>query len=284
MINITYTSSDGNVYALTASMAMRLKTAKFHSFSWESEVSERTIGERVDRWKKKAAEYDVTVQFRGTLAKRREKLNAFHASIERDMVYNAPGRLTWGDSYISCFIRSSDVYPSDDHENITYNDLEIYCPSPMWIREQIITVDPIEIVSGETDINYNPSYAYSYSYPSDPGFATIRVDHYAPCDFRAVLHGPSAGMNVQIGNVHMIVVHTIPVNGYMVVDTRDFIPADKHCYIVSDGVETNCFNDRDPASPLLTKIDPGMHTVRYTRDTRLELTIFRERSEPVWEN
>ena len=91
-------------------------------------------------------------------------------------------------------------------------------------------------------------------------------------------------MNVQIGNVHMIVVHTIPINGYMVVDTRDFISADKHCYIVSDGVETNCFNDRDPASPLLAKIDPGMHAVRYARDTRLELTIFRERSEPVWES
>jgi len=34
---------------------------------------------------------------------------------------------------------------------------------------------------------------------------------------------------------------------------------------------------------LLAKIDPGTHLVRYARKTRLELTIFQERSEPEWQ-
>lgn len=283
MTNIVYTSSDGSTYELTASMAMRLREAKFHSFSWESEATERTYGERVDKWKKKAATYTATVQFKGTRARRMERLNAFHASIERDLIYNAPGKLTWGDSYISCFIRSSDVYPSEDSDAITYNDIEIYCPSPLWIREQKIIINPVEVISSETDINYDPSYGYPYSYPAASGYASVFIDHYAPCDFRAMLYGPSNGMNVQIGNVHLIVSHTIPDGGYMVVDTRGYISADKHCYLVSGGMETNCFNDRDPASPLLEKVDPGFHSVQYARTTRLELTIYRERSEPEWE-
>lgn len=280
---ITYTSSDGSVYNLTASMRMRLKEAGFHSFQWEAETSERTYGERVDTWKKKSATYTVSVWFSGTLSKRKEQLNAFHASIEKDLVYNTPGRLSWGESYISCFIRSSNVYPHEKYGNVTVNDLEIYCPSPMWIREQSIIIDPVQVTPSATDINYNPSYGYPYSYPLDSGNATIQINHYAPCDFRAVLHGPSNGMNVQIGNIHLIVFRTIPTNGSMVVDTRGYLPADKHCYLAFGGMEINCFNDRDPASQLLTKIDPGTHLVRYARETRLELTIFRERSEPEWQ-
>jgi hypothetical protein len=283
-MNVTYISSDGKSYPLTMSMRMRLKDANFHNYSWMADASARQYGERIDAWRKEAAKYPATIAFRGTHQQRREKVDDFHSSIERDCYYNSPGKLVWGEWYARCFVISSSTYPADFDMATTINDVEIYCPYPFWVSEQYIDIAPTsETVLRATDKQYNAHYGYPYSYMATAGTSRqIFIDHYAPCDFRAVLYGAQSTMNVIIGNVHLIVNHAIPEGGYMVVDTRQDIPADKHCYLVAGGTETNCFNDRDPQATLLDKVEPGSVTVTYNRHSRLELTIYRERSEPAW--
>lgn len=283
-MNVIYTSSDGKSYPLTISMRMRLKDANFHSFAWKPEVTARRFGERVDTWKKDAQKYPATIIFRGTHAQRKTKLDEFHSSIERDVFYNTPGRITWGGWYAYCFIYSSSTYPSENDLASTVNDVEIYCPSSLWISEQDISITAVqETVLRETDKNYNLQYGYPYSYMTAHSTRKqIYIDHYAPCDFRAVLYGPQDNLNITIGNVHLLVGHSIPASGYMVVDTRESIPADKHCYLVAGGAELNCFNYRNPTTTLLDKVEPGSVVVTYNRRSNLNLTIFRERSEPAW--
>lgn len=283
-MNVTYISSDGKSYPLTVSMRMRLKDANFHSYAWMASATARQYGDRITLWRKEAAKYDATIVFRGTHAQRKAKIDDFHTSIERDCFYNSPGKLVWGGWYIYCFVISSSTYPADNDLCSTANDVEIYCPYPFWIAEQYINVDPTGGASLlSTDKRYDPEYQYTYSYMAvNDTSRQIYIDHYAPCDFRAVLYGPQDNFNVSIGNVHLLVNHAIPAGGYMVVDTRQDIPADKHCYLVAGGTETNCFNDRNPTTTLLDKVEPGSVVVTYNRHTRLELTIYRERSEPAW--
>ena len=283
-MNVVYTSSNGKTFELTASMRMRLKDARFHTFAWQAEMTEKRFGSRVDKWKKESAVYPASFVFRGSAQERRQMLDAFHTAIERDMFYNSPGRLTWGDWYISCFIQSSETYPSEGSDTDTINDVEILCPSSLWISEQTIHIGPTnQIILRDTDKRYDPSYGYPYSYQANSGLSKmICIDHYAPCDFRAVLHGPQANVNITIGNVSLQVSHAIPESGYMVIDTREEIPADKHCYLVAGGVETNCFNDRNPECTLLDRVEPGNITVTYNRHSELDLTIYRRRGEPTW--
>ena len=283
-MSVIYTSSDGRQFDLTSSMSMRLKEAKFHSFSWSAETTKKRYGETVDRWKKEPWKQPAKILFKGSKRERKILMDRFHTAIERDMFYNTPGRLTWGDWYINCFFVSSDTYPADDNDTMTYNDVEIYAPKPLWISEQSIHVEPVsEIILQETDKQYDPSYGYDYSYMSVSDTSKrIYIDHYAPCDFRAVLHGPQDNVNVTIGNVSLHVTHAIPAGGYIVIDTREEIDADKHCYLVTEGVEINCFNDRDPECTLLEKVEPGSVTVTYNRNSVHDLTIYRERSEPTW--
>lgn len=283
-MNVIYTSSDGKSYPLTVSFPMRLKTANFHSFAWKPEATSRRYGERVSLWGKDVAKYPASIVFRGTHAQRREALDEFHSSVERDVFYNTPGRLIWGGWYIACFVSSSETYPSENDLISTINDLEIYCPHPFWISEQDYSIAAVEqTVRLETDKTYNTRYGYPYSYMAAYNTSKqIYIDHYAPCDFRIALHGPQDNLNVTIGNVHLLVNHAIPETGYMVVDTRQDIPADKHCYLVAGGAETNCFNYRNPTTTLLEKVEPGRVKVTYNRRSRLDLTIYRERSEPAW--
>ena len=284
MTNIIYTASDGSVFDLMTRQ-MRLKIAQFHKFAYAADTTALQYGERVERWRRNAIVYSVQVLFRGTVAARMTALNAFHAAIEHDMIYKAPGVLTWGNSYIPCFIRSSATYPSDKSDSETFNDIEIYCPSPAWITEQTVVIDPIVQQQSlrETDITYDQSYRYPYSYMVAPNTAkTIYIDHFAPCDFKAVLYGPVSGVDIAIGSRLLKVDRAVPAGGHMVIDTRDSVDVDRHCYLVTAGGVQNCFNYRDPESSLLGRIDPGFNRVVYDRTTRLELTVFRERSEPEW--
>lgn len=284
-MKVTYTSSNGKSYTLTSSMRMRLKTANFHDFAWKPDVTARRYGERVNLWGKEAGKYEATIAFRGTHAQRRVKIDEFHSSIERDVFYNTPGTLTWGGWYIYCFLSSSRLYTADFDIATTCNDVEIYCPNPFWIAEQSISIAPVqETVLKDTDKQYNTHYGYPYSYQVASNTSRrVVVDHYAPCDFKAVLHGPQDNANITISNAHVLVEHAIPAGAYMVIDTRQSTPADKHCYLVeADGTETNCFNFRDPTTTLLQKIEPGTITVTYNRQSQLDLTIYRERSEPSW--
>lgn len=289
MIAITYTSSQGEVFDLMTSdipgrsvVTTRVKEANFHKFSWEAEVTKKQFGERVERWKRPANVTSAVLMFQGSLDARKRALNAFHAAIDGDFIRKSPGRLTWNDWYINAYIRSSSTYPSEGNAR-TLNEVEIYCPDPFWVTEQKVVIDPesgMDIRS--TDKTYDDAYAYPYSYRTAPGVPRFYLDHYAPCAIQAKIHGPVSSVNLMIGDAPFIVQHSVPAGAYMVIDTREGVEIDRHCYIVSGDTITNCFNDRDPSTQLIRKISPGFSKVRYQRTTRLELTIYKERSEPAW--
>lgn len=281
-VKVTYTGSSGKTYDLKVKGKLRIKEANFHNYTWSMDSTGRKYGVKVDTFRREPIKYKAIIVFDGTYSENKELIESLHADFERDILTKTPGALTWGDYTIGTYAYESSTYP--DEKFGTINEVTFFCPYPFWSREQMFTITPItEVGALETDKQYDPSYGYDYSYHVVQGTSkTIFIDHYAPCDFRAVLHGPQENLNITIGNVNLRVAHSIPDGGYMVVDTREGLKPEKHCYLDVGGVETNCFNYRNPLYTLLEKVEPGNVIVTYNRSTQLDLTIYRERSEPIW--
>jgi hypothetical protein len=283
-MTITYTSSSGESFDLMTFRLPRIMEANFHTFSWEPEVSARRFGEKVEKWKKEALTMSAVILFAGSPSDRRKALNTFHSAIDGDFFRNQPGILKWQDSYIKCFIRSSSTYPSEEG-NRTLNDIQIYCPNPFWIQEQTLEIEPLgDIEVLPTDKQYTSSaYGYPHSYTRVADLPQMIVDHYADCDFRLVAYGAASEISISIGGHVYAVDHAVQAGEQLVIDSRQDQAADRHCYLVgTDGSITNCFNDRDPSSSLLQKIKAGVNQISYTRGYKIALTIFKERSEPLW--
>ena len=284
-MRLQYISSNGTSFDLLSWEGLKLKTANFHKYSWGVNASAKQYGVKLNYFTKEAQEYTATIYFRGAYNSRKVKVESFHACTEYDISHQTPGRIYWGSDYIDCYVRVSSTYPDGDY---TVNDITIYCPYPFWIEEQTLSINPIIGSTGRvTDKGYPAdratpyTYPYEYSYPISKNATYMNIDHYADSAFKMVVYGPTSGVNINIaGNIYAVD-HALRSNQYMIIDSRRNTPADKRCYIVSEsGIVTNAFNYRDPEHPLFKPIPPGDVIINYARTYGIELTVYKERSEP----
>ena len=288
-LEITYTSSNGTSFNLRSFDGLKLEKADFHKYSWKRNVESRRYGERLLSFGKAAQTYKCTFLFRGGIMERLAQLDAFHKATEYDITHKTPGRIKWGIDYIDCYIVESDTGPKDDGSAYTKNDVTIYCPSPFWIEEVTTLIMPTTQGSRATDKGYAAdrtipnSYPYSYSYPYAPNAVFIDVDHFTESPFKLIVYGPCTDVSINIsGNIYKVD-HQVLRNQYMVIDSREDIPANRKCYIVSEsGIITNTFDYRDPQYELFKPVPAGDVIVTFERTHSAELTLFLQRSEPRW--
>lgn len=285
MANVTYTSSRGTVFNLLDFDSAKLYKADFHNYSWGKEVVKRQFGEIVNRFTKSAQAYKCTFRFKGAPSVRRTQIEAFHWETEYDICHMEAGTLTWGDTYIKCYMISSDTMPLDNGQTYTENEVTMYCPYPFWIEEQTVEIYPsTESEDDDTAKGYTATkYGYTYSYCGASTVVYIDTEHYNESDFKMILYGPASEVQWTIdGNVYAVD-YALRSNQYMVIDSRQDTPADEQCYVVSEnGTKTNVFDYRDPTGgELFKKVPSGEFILNYPRTYGLQLTIFKERSEPL---
>lgn len=285
MANVTYTSSRGVTFNLLNFDSAKLYKANFHNYSWGKEVVSRQFGEIVSRFTKSAQSYACTFKFRGSKSQRKSQIESFHFETEYDICHMTAGRLTWGDTYIECFMISSKTNPDDDGSVYTDNEVTMYCPYPFWINEQVVEIYPTsEAEDDETAKGYaTGKYQYPYSYCGAPTNVYIDTNHYKDSDFKMVIYGAASGVQWTIGNNIYKVDYPLRNNQYMVIDSRQSTPANRQCYVVSEsGLITNVFDYRDPTvGDIFKKIPAGNSILNYSREYGMELTIYKERSEPI---
>ena len=281
--NVIYTSSNGESYGLLDFEELKLEKADFHSYKWGRNVSARQFGERINYFTKAAQTYKCTLLLNGSPSARRAKLDAFHKATEYDITHKTPGRITWGDDYIECYLVEADTKPRNDGSAYTESTFVAYCPYPFWIEEVSVLIQPTTQVARPTDKKYKSSYGYPYSYAYAPNAVYVNVDHYTTSPFKLVVWGPCTDVNINIsGNIYKVD-HAVLAGQYMVIDSRANTPADRKCYIVSaSGIITNTFDYRDPEYELLKPIPMGDVIVTFERTHAAELTLYMERSEPRW--
>lgn len=288
MINLTYTSSNGTVFDLLSWEGLKTEKANFHKYKWGASVQAERFGEKVVNFTKGSQMYETTFLFRGNAEERRQKIEEFHFCTEYDIAKQTPGKITWGANYIECYITQSDTQPRDDGGTYTENTVSIYCPYPFWIEEQKIRIFPQDkpVPQLETDKGYPEpstkfSYPYAYSYVAGRTAMAINTRHYDASNFRLVCYGATDAVDINIGGHRYNVNHAIGLREYMVIDSRPNLKADKKCYLVNvKGEEKNVFNYRNPESALFQKIPGGIIIINYNRGYGIELTLFKERSEP----
>lgn len=288
MINLTYTSSNGTVFDLLSWEGLKTETANYHKYQWGASVQTQRFGEKIVNFTKKAQMYEATFLFRGNLEERRQKIEEFHFCTEYDIAKQTPGRITWGSNYIECYITQSSTQPRENGGTYTENNVSIYCPYPFWIEEQTIRIFPQDkpIPQLETDKGYPEpstkfSYPYAYSYVAGRTAMAINTRHYDSSNFRLVCYGATDSVEINIGGHLYNVNRAIGLREYMVIDSRPNIKADKKCYLVkANGEEENVFNYRNPESALFQKIPGGIFIINYNRGYGIELTLYKERSEP----
>lgn len=210
----------------------------------------------------------------------RVSLNELTNIFESDIENGIPGRLYIDDSYMTCFFfgRETDRWETDNIISCSY---KIITDTPVWITEQTVSINPITQTVDSNAKGY--PYSYPYSYAQSDTATPIKIDHYAASDFQMRIYGPATSVNITIvGHVYHVD-YPVEEGEYMVIDSRDFLPADQRLYLVrNNGQKINIFNYRDPVYSVFKKIPAGSITIDYNRLYGIDLTIFIERSEPKW--
>lgn len=265
-----YTSSNGQTFDLKVGH-IRTRTADFHNYSWDPQTVSQQYGERPYRFDKNAQAYSVQVSIFGTMEEKRTYLNMLHAAFEHDIINHTPGRITHGEYYIDCYVTASNTF----YENpFIYNDLVVYCPKPFWTKEKTYHLHGEEASEYEY-LDYN--YGYQYDYAAKlPGYVVLANLGEISADFKLVIYGPAINPSLIIGNM--------PVGANVSISAAERIEissADKT--VIQRGViDKNIFNYRLKSRSMFERIPSGEHPVLWSGTFDADLTLYEERSEPLW--
>ena len=187
-----------------------------------------------------------------------------------------PGRLVWGDYYIDAYINGSAV------ENVSYwswisNKIQILAPYPFWIKEEkvVLSTTP-ESTSGFLDYPYD--YMYDFTAPAI-GEKVVPSDSPFTSEFRMVIYGLAVNPRIVINGYPYILYATIPSGAYVIVDSKQRTIM---MYGIN-GQKTNIFDFRNKSDSIFEKIPAGNLDIVWDATFGVDLTIFREKSEPEFE-
>lgn len=284
MANVRYVTSRGVSFDLLSFSSAKLQSADFHKYSWNKEVIPQQYGEVLNRFTKEAKILPCTFKFKGSRQYRADLIERLHFETEYDITHEQIGRLYWGNSYIDCYMITSDTYPQDDGMVYTINDVEFYCPYPFWIQEQKIEIFASGTTGDDPTAKGYTATKYGYPYSYSGGSTTTYIDthHFSPSWFKAIAYGPAPSVEFSVDNHLYRVNYPLRQRQYMVIDSRQSAPIGRQAYVVTEaGDIINVFDYRDTSSDLFKKFPSGHFILNYPRTYGLDLTIYRERSEPI---
>ena len=229
---------------------------------------------------------------------------------EKDLLSKVPGKLYVDEYYLPCFIYQ--ITPGD-YDELFYtvdNEARILSPYPFWIKEKSckfylnaeikqaeeekqainngltdaeITVDypydyPYGYVSRYIKHGTYPIYDYAFDYYKDHQIGRLNNDGFSEAGFRMIVYGPCTKPSLYIGNNSYEVDTVLYDNEYLVIDSRERSVTKYRI----NGVTENLFNSRNKEKSVFQKIPSGMQYVKWNAQFSFDVTMYIERSEPVW--
>lgn len=272
---IKYIASSGNVYDLTANGTLH-RAANYYNWAWDVVGTNLQYGVRVSDFSRKPAEYDAELIIYGTPAGRRTFLQTLHNDFENDLRKKKPGRLVWGKYYIDCYIRQSQTNPEQTW-NYLSNKIHIYAPYPFWVQETKITLP----ASGEVQSEY---LDFPFDFPFDfsapvIGTKVIKSDFPFDSEFQMVIYGLAVNPRITINGYPYVLYTTIPQGAYVIVDSKTHSITQYN----ADGTQSNLFNFRNKTDSIFAKIPGGNLTISWDASFGVDITVYKEKSEPEFE-
>ena len=198
---IRYINSEGKEYKFYDAR-VRATSGNFHKHAWTPETSKRKIGEIVQGFEKDAAEYEITFTVRGALEDRKTFLDEMQDAFETDVLLERPGRIYFGDYYIDGFVTSSETKTSDIAVYYSQNKVKLYCPRPIWTKE-----NPYTFYSYGASSSDNKRYPgrYPFRYANGMNNTHVQNPHFTDANFTLVIYGPVVNPQVIIGDKSYLV-------------------------------------------------------------------------------
>lgn len=271
-VNIKYIASSGNEYDLISN-GIRHKEANYHTWGWDVDGTQLQFGFRVADFSRDAAAYKTQLIFYGGEAQRRDLIGRLHDDFERDVRTKKPGRIIWGAYYIDCYILESSTEPTE-YLTWTSNEISIYAPYPFWIQDLNIELAKGDSASsGFLDFPYD--YAYDYTAPV-MGQKIIPSTFPFESEFRMVIYGEAVNPRIVVNEYAYVLNLTVPAGSYVVIDSR----AKTIMMYGQTGQQTNVFDYRNKSDSVFQKMPAGNLNIAWDSSYGVDLTIYRERSEP----
>lgn len=251
-----------------------LQYQELFDYSWDVESD----NDRIMSFSRKSATIPVTVTVTAdTPEEYVEILARFHRTVEKDVLAMTPGRLHLGDQYLICYISGDIKQDAFMGVPIQVKNLSLVTDYPFWIKEQAYTFKP----RGDHDPG---DLEFPFDCPFDlmgdaAGIGVINLDHYAACDFLITVYGPCTNPRIVIsGNIYEVRTK-LDAGEYMQIDSRSFTIT----RVKVGGQKVNEFDNRNSSSGrIFKKISPGYNLVSWDGSFGFDVTLYVERSEPLW--
>lgn len=238
-----------------------------HDYEWEYDIINKRVVNFDNPAKKRTLEVFATGK------NRKEIANHLFEVINKDVLENEVGYISIGDYNLEGYFV--------EKQNSKYNNGKIirmqlvFVATNRWIRKTKYNFMPEEEIT-EGDLDY--PHDHPHDYKMHRSSKKVINDGYMPCDFEFIFFGPAEAPAVIInGHVYQVFT-TVGENEYLVVNSLT-----KKIYkVLNDGTKENVFNRRNKDSYIFEKIAVGKATVIRDIDTRLDVTLIEQRSEPKW--
>ena len=188
-----------------------------------------------------------------------EDVNHLADVMEKDVIAGEDGRL-WTDTgyYLRCkIIGSSKSDWTMGGIPFMFNEFQVLCDNPMWIKEYTRQFYPAGTPGSGTSGDYLDfpfDFSFDFSAP-ESGVESWNIDNNASNDFKMTIYSE-----------------------YIVIDSA----ANTVTKYRTNGTTKDLFNDRGKLQSVFTPIPGGRITVNWSGTFGFDITIYAERTEPRW--
>lgn len=271
MISVTYISSAGKKYELNTKDGVLHKKLPYRSWSWNVNGTKLDQGVRVSGFTRAAAQYKSELLLFGTKEEQEKLINDLHDDFEGDLRRNQTAKIIIGDQYLNCYITSVNARYN---KGCTTDSIQIYAPYPYWRQEQKITLEASNITGGDF-LDFPFDFSFDFTAPVT-GEKIVKSDFPFTSEFQMVIYGLAVNPRIVINGYPYVLYATVPAGAYVVVDSRQ-----KSVMMYNaDGTRTDLFNFRNKADSIFQKIPAGNLNISWGASYGVDITVFRERSEP----
>ena len=274
---VKYQNSTGEIYSLQE-FEVKIKNAKFHSYSWNTIEKKQRFGAIVRDFKKEAIEYKIELRISGTDNRKKEIENMLFEAFERDINAKHPGKLLYDDYYIECYITASEISP-DEHFGLK-KTITTYCPYPFWIKETTYQYlpEPPEAVK-YTDLEAGIMFPeFPFDFAPVRGEKILENPSFADSNFIMIIYGFAESPQVSIAGHPYRVETTIYEGERLVIDSKKGTVKK----IGRLGEVVDCYNARQKDYSVFEKIPAGLNVFQWSGGFGIDITLLDERSEPKW--
>lgn len=198
-----------------------------------------------------------------------------HEVFERDVRNMKKGRLYFNDTYLRCYITGSMKTEWEADCRVCDNTFTVTTDYPFWIQEVSHHYGIIEEADSGLAYPYGYPYGYYAHVPTDNSFNT---GHFCSSEYEMTIYGAVTNPLVWLNGVQVSVTCSLATGEYLRISSEEKS-------VVKHGVtgqETNLFNMRNKSASIFSKVPEGIFPVSWEGSFAFDLTVFLERSEPLW--